>query len=309
MADRYDVVIVGAGHAGSQAAIALRQNGFEGTIAVFGREEVLPYERPPLSKEYMAREKEFERIQLRPAKFWSDKSISLELGCEIVGINPEAKVVSLADGEKVSYEKLIWAAGGSPRTLTCPGAELSGIHAVRTKADVDQIMAELDGGPRKIGVIGGGFEMVLAADLAIASENALFGLPEPKVGTAAVAGGMHRLVRQLGWKQAMEILLTGDPVNASQAHEMGLVNAVVPPSDVLAEARNLADRIVACAPLAIQATKQAASLGLDHASLMQAMQAQDRGDYHLLTRMFLSADIKEGLSAFMEKRSPDWKNA
>ena len=66
---------------------------------------------------------------------------------------------------------------------------------------------------------------------------------------------------------------------------------------------------MACAPLAIQATKQAASLGLDHASLMEAMQAQDRGDYHLLTRMFLSADIKEGLSAFMGKRSPDWKNA
>ncbi len=157
MADRYDVVIVGAGHAGSQAAISLRQNGFEGSIAVFGREEVLPYERPPLSKEYMAREKEFERIQLRPAKFWADKSISLELGCEIVGINPEAKVVSLADGEKVAYDKLIWAAGGSPRRLNCPGAGLGGVHAVRTKSDVDQIMAELDGGSRRIGVIGGGY--------------------------------------------------------------------------------------------------------------------------------------------------------
>ena len=157
MAKHYDVVIVGAGHAGAQAAISLRQNGFEGSIVIFGREDVLPYERPPLSKEYMAGEKNFDRIQLRPAKFWADKAITLELGCEIKGVTPEAKVVSLADGRKIAYEKLVWAAGGWPRVLACPGSKLAGVHAVRTKSDVDQIMAEIEGGVRKVGVIGGGY--------------------------------------------------------------------------------------------------------------------------------------------------------
>ncbi|MDG6080277.1 NAD(P)/FAD-dependent oxidoreductase [Erythrobacter litoralis] len=157
MSEQYDVVIVGAGHAGAQAAISLRQNGFEGTIVIFGREEVLPYERPPLSKEYMSREKEFERIQLRPAKFWAEKKIALELGCEIVGIDPVARTVLLSDGETVGYCKLIWAGGGSPRKLGCPGSQLRGVHAVRTKADVDRIMAALDVGQKKVGVIGGGY--------------------------------------------------------------------------------------------------------------------------------------------------------
>lgn len=157
MALGFDIVIVGAGHAGSQAAISLRQNGFEGTIAIFGREQSLPYERPALSKEYMERIKEFDRIQLRPAKFWTDKSIRPELGREIVAVNPQSKFVMVEDGEKVYYDKLIWAAGGSPRKLSCPGGDLRGVHAVRMKCDVDQIMTELDGGTRRVGIIGGGY--------------------------------------------------------------------------------------------------------------------------------------------------------
>lgn len=156
---------------------------------------------------------------------------------------------------------------------------------------------------------GGGFEMVLACDLAITSEKAVFGLPEPKVGTAAVAGGMHRLVRQIGYKPAMEILLTGDPITAERALALGLVNSVVPQADVLTSAQRLAEKLMTCAPLALQATKQGALMGLSAGGVREAFSAQDRGDFDLLTKMFESRDIKEGLKAFLEKRKPDWRGS
>ncbi|MEO0031243.1 MAG: hypothetical protein RIS94_1001 [Pseudomonadota bacterium] len=152
-----DVVIVGAGHGGAQAAIALRQNGFEGSIVVVGREPELPYERPPLSKEYLAREKTFERITIRPAQFWEDKQVTMRLGTEVTAIDAAAKVATLSDGEKLEYGAMIWAAGGDPRRLSCVGADLAGVHAVRTRADVDKLMAELDAGAKRAVVIGGGY--------------------------------------------------------------------------------------------------------------------------------------------------------
>ncbi|MCB2085612.1 MAG: FAD-dependent oxidoreductase [Sphingomonadaceae bacterium] len=155
--EQYDVIIVGAGHGGAQAAIALRQNGFEGSIAIVGREPEVPYERPPLSKEYLARDKPFERIQIRPEQFWADKDITLRLRMNVSEIDPVAHTVTVGGGEKIGYGKLIWAAGGDARRLSCAGAELAGVHTVRTRADVDRIQAELDGGAQKIVVIGGGY--------------------------------------------------------------------------------------------------------------------------------------------------------
>ena len=152
-----DVVIVGAGHGGAQAAIALRQNGFAGSIAVIGREPELPYERPPLSKDYLAREKPFERIMIRPAAFWDDKAVTFVLGREVVAIDPAAHVLTTDDGATVAYGSLIWAAGGDPRRLTLDGHDLTGVHAVRTREDADRLMAELDGGARHAVVIGGGY--------------------------------------------------------------------------------------------------------------------------------------------------------
>ncbi|WP_225207462.1 NAD(P)/FAD-dependent oxidoreductase [Novosphingobium huizhouense] len=155
--DKADVVIVGAGHGGAQAAIALRQNGFEGSILVLGREPELPYERPPLSKEYLARDKTFDRILIRPAQFWEDKQVTMSLGREVTKVDALAKVLTLADGSRVEYGSLIWAAGGDPRRLSCAGADLAGVHAVRTRADVDTLMAQLDGGAKTAVVIGGGY--------------------------------------------------------------------------------------------------------------------------------------------------------
>jgi 3-phenylpropionate/trans-cinnamate dioxygenase ferredoxin reductase subunit len=155
--EQSDVVIVGAGHGGAQAAIALRQNGFAGSILLIGREPEIPYERPPLSKEYLAREKTFERICLRPEAFWGDKDITLMLNAEVVKVDPAAHELSLKDGRVIHYGKAIWATGGDPRRLTCEGADLAGVHAVRTRADVDQLMKELDAGASRAVVIGGGY--------------------------------------------------------------------------------------------------------------------------------------------------------
>ncbi|MCX7284342.1 MAG: FAD-dependent oxidoreductase [Novosphingobium sp.] len=152
-----DVIIVGAGHGGAQAAIALRQNGFEGRVLVIGREPEIPYERPPLSKEYLAREKTFERICIRPAQFWVDKAIEMKLSSEVVAIDPAAHTVKLGDGSEVGYGKLIWATGGDPRRLSCMGADLVGVHAVRTREDADRLMRELDSGAKRAVVVGGGY--------------------------------------------------------------------------------------------------------------------------------------------------------
>ena len=155
--DNADVVIVGTGHGGAQAAIALRQQGHEGSIVMVGRDSEPPYERPPLSKEYLAGDKPFERIMIRPAKFWADKDVELRLGKSVSEVDWMAHEVVLSDGSRIGYRKLIWAGGGDPRRLSCPGASLKGVHAVRDKRDVDTIMAALEQGARRFVVIGGGY--------------------------------------------------------------------------------------------------------------------------------------------------------
>lgn len=152
-----EVVIVGTGHGGAQAAIALRQQGFEGSITMIGRDDVPPYERPPLSKEYLAGEKGFERIMIRPGKFWEDKGIELRLGAGVTALYPHAHLVKLSDGSQVSYKKLIWSGGGDPRRMPCPGANLANVFYVRDKRDADAMMAALSGGARRAVVIGGGY--------------------------------------------------------------------------------------------------------------------------------------------------------
>jgi 3-phenylpropionate/trans-cinnamate dioxygenase ferredoxin reductase subunit len=152
---RYDVLIVGAGHGGAQAAIALRQNKFEGSIGLLGDEPELPYERPPLSKEYLSGEKAFERLLIRNAAFWEERQVALLPGRTVTAVDPAAHRIT-ADHEPIEYGQLIWATGGTPRRLSCEGHDLAGIHTVRTRADVDAMIAELDGVSR-VAVIGGGY--------------------------------------------------------------------------------------------------------------------------------------------------------
>ncbi|HMO75992.1 MAG TPA: FAD-dependent oxidoreductase [Sphingopyxis sp.] len=153
---RFDVVIVGGGHGGAQAAVALRTQKFAGTIAIVGDEPELPYERPPLSKEYFAGEKEFERIQLRPAKYWDEREVTMLLGKRVVSVDPAAHTVTTDGGETIGYGKLVWATGGSPRMLPIPGGDLPGVQGVRTKADADAMKAASETADQIV-VIGGGY--------------------------------------------------------------------------------------------------------------------------------------------------------
>ncbi len=156
MQGHYDVVIVGAGHAGAQAAISLRQKGYEGSIALLGDERVPPYERPPLSKEYLAGDKPFERILLRPESFWGERGIDLLTGKRVVAVEAMDKSVTLSSDETIGYNKLIWAAGGSPRMIDCPGSNARNLFAVRRRSDVERITERLDK-VSNITVIGGGY--------------------------------------------------------------------------------------------------------------------------------------------------------
>jgi 3-phenylpropionate/trans-cinnamate dioxygenase ferredoxin reductase subunit len=154
--DSYDVLIVGAGHGGAQAAIALRQAKYAGSIAIIGDEPEIPYERPPLSKDYLAGDKPFERILIRPAAFWTERGVAMLTGRRVTGVDAEAHAVTTEDGATIGYRHLIWATGGAPRRLVCAGHDLAGVHTVRTRADADRMMAEMAGVSRAV-VIGGGY--------------------------------------------------------------------------------------------------------------------------------------------------------
>ena len=152
----YDVLIVGSGHAGAQAAVALRQQQFTGSIGLLGNEAELPYERPPLSKEYLAGQKTFDRLLIRPENFWAERDIAILSGREATAVDAERREVQLADGSTIAYGDLIWATGGAPRRLVCSGHSLAGVHSIRNHADVDRLKAELPDAQRVV-VIGGGY--------------------------------------------------------------------------------------------------------------------------------------------------------
>ncbi|HVM99434.1 MAG TPA: enoyl-CoA hydratase-related protein [Caulobacteraceae bacterium] len=153
--------------------------------------------------------------------------------------------------------------------------------------------------------MGGGFEIALACDLIIASENAVFALPEPRVGLAALAGGVHRLPRQIGLKRAMGMILTGRRVTAREGFELGFVNEVVAPGELLDAARRWAGLIAECSPMSVRASKQAVLKGLDEPTLEAAIKGQNR--YEAVAALYRSEDFVEGPKAFAERRPPQWK--
>lgn len=151
--------------------------------------------------------------------------------------------------------------------------------------------------------MGGGFEIALACDIIIASDKAVFALPEPKVGLAALAGGLQRLSRQIGLKRALGMILTGRHVPAAEGERLGFVNQVVAHDDLMKAAKDWAAQINACSPLSIRASKDVVYRSLDIASLEESIGTR----YDSVKQMTRSEDFTEGPRAFAEKRAPVWK--
>ena len=160
------IVVVGAGQAGASAVAKLRSDGFDGQITLIGAEPVPPYQRPPLSKAYLLGEMAQERLYLRPHSFYDDNDITLRLNTRVVGIDRAAKVVTLHDDTRLSYDELILTLGAHPRTLPAAiGGMLNGVFAVRDLADADAIAPAFVAGKRVL-IIGGGYIGLEAAAVA-----------------------------------------------------------------------------------------------------------------------------------------------
>ena len=188
----------------------------------------------------------------------------------------------------------VQAAGGrTPRPAT-------GFAGLTSRFDLDKpLIAAVNGV-----AMGGGFEAALACDLIIAAENAVFAVPEPRVGLVAGSGGVHRLGRIIPQKQALGMILTGRRVAAAEGKALGFVTEVVPVGEALAGARRWAEQILECSPMAIRASKQMLNRGLAEPSLQQAMTTI----YPAQQANLESQDYVEGPRAFAERRKPNWQN-
>lgn len=156
METRYDVVVVGAGHAGVQVATGLVKAGYDGTVALLGAEEGPPYERPPLSKGYLSGDQAADDLHFRSKDYWDSSPVALHLATRVTRVDPAAHVVETAHGARVSYGSLVWAAGVRPRALPVPGAGLLGVAMIRELADTDHVRVLLEGA-RSAVVVGGGY--------------------------------------------------------------------------------------------------------------------------------------------------------
>jgi len=205
-----------------------------------------------------------------------------------------AIVTGAGDKAFCAGNDLKWQAEGGKM-----GAPPSGFAGLTSRYDCNKpIIAAVNGV-----AMGGGFEIALACDLIIASENATFGLPEPRVGLAALTGGLQRLPREIGLKRALGMILTGRHVTAREGFELGFVNEVVPQGEALAAAERWAETICKNSPMSIRASKQTIERVLA-VSLEQAI-AEQR-EYPAVKAMVASQDYIEGPKAFSEKRPPKW---
>jgi len=160
------IVIVGGGHAGGQAAASLRQEGYEGSVTIVTEENYIPYQRPPLSKQYLSGEFDVNKVYLRPEKFYETKGIEIRTGLTVNEINRKEHELICNDKTVIRYEKLLLATGARARTLDIAGSELSGIHSLRTIKDVDAIRVDM-AKANSVTIIGGGYIGLEVAAVAI----------------------------------------------------------------------------------------------------------------------------------------------
>lgn len=166
------VVVIGGGLAGAKTVEALRDQGFEGAVTLIAAESDLPYERPPLSKGFLAGSAPFEEAVVHPQEWYTEHSIHLRRGERVTAIDPGAHQVSVDDGSTIGYDKLVLATGSVPRTASLPGAAAHGVHQLRTRADAEQIRAEFGKG-RRLVIIGGGWIGLEVAATARGAETAV----------------------------------------------------------------------------------------------------------------------------------------
>lgn len=160
------MVIIGCGQAGGQAAASLRQEKYEGPITMIGQEPYIPYQRPPLSKQYLSGEQEKEKLSLRQESFYSEKEINLKLETSVLSLDPHKKELQLENDETVTYDKLLIATGGRPRKLEVDGHTLKGIHYLRNIDDVDAIKTQMSTSQNLV-IVGGGYIGLEVASVAI----------------------------------------------------------------------------------------------------------------------------------------------
>ena len=160
------MVIIGCGQAGGQAAASLRQEKYEGPITMIGQEPYIPYQRPPLSKQYLSGEQEKEKLSLRQESFYSEKEINLKLETSVLSLDPHKKELQLENDETVTYDKLLVATGGRPRKLEVDGHTLKGIHYLRNIDDVDAIKTQMSTSQNLV-IVGGGYIGLEVASVAI----------------------------------------------------------------------------------------------------------------------------------------------
>lgn len=203
---------------------------------------------------------------------------------------------------------------GAGERAFCAGSDLKNIAAGGFKAypksgyaglierfDLNKpLIAAVDGF-----ALGGGFEVALACDIIIASNRSSFGLPEPLVGAVALGGGVHRLARQIGLKQAMGMVLTADSVSAEEGFRMGFVTQIVEPDALDATVIEVCEKILRCAPLSVAASKEAILVGLGEPDIATAICEQE--NYPAFYKWRRAEDTVEGPKAFAQKRAPNWQ--
>ena len=187
------VVIVGGGLAGAKTAEALRERGFDGEVTLLAAESLLPYERPPMSKDYLAGESAFEQAVVHPEDWYRENRVDLRLGTRVVSVDVDAHEVSLAGGGTVGYDKLVLATGAVPRRLDVPGADAAGVHTLRTREDSDAIRATFGSG-RRLVVLGGGW---IGLEVAAAARGAGTQVTVVEVADAPLLGVLGPEVAQV----------------------------------------------------------------------------------------------------------------
>ncbi|MDZ4738877.1 MAG: enoyl-CoA hydratase-related protein [Alphaproteobacteria bacterium] len=244
------------------------------TIVTMNRPEVMNSLHPPANFEL--------------AKVFDDFAADPE---QWVAIITGAGEKAFSAGNDLKYQ-----AAGNP--ITMPPSGFAGLTA---RYDLNKpVIAAVNGL-----AMGGGFEIALACDIIVAAETGIFALPEPRVGLAALAGGLHRLPREIGTKRALGMILTGRRVSAAEGLALGFVNEIFKPGEAVSGAKKIAAQILECSPMSVRASKEAVYRGLMEPHLEAA--TENQRTYEGIRAMFTSEDLIEGPMAFAQKRPPQWK--